>query len=294
MIRNLHFAECAIQVEAIGDLAEDLLIFLSKGLPETGKAQPQVRFTLEDVEQSGEIQLFIVDNSNPKSQNAAPPNKPQTRQLKAKGPPNMVISQLLFLIDFHLANHASQGLYLHAASLAKNGKAVLLAGNTGSGKSTLSFWLVNNGFQYMSDEATFIPSGSLECQGFTRPLHIRDDGLDLFDQMDHIAKLSISFSKEISFGHLLDASQLNPVLPGEKSKIKAIIFPSYQADSKPEFEKLTPALAAFELAQCLINARNLEKNGFSEIIRLTKIIPCWRFKYGLFDQIQELLKDIDS
>lgn len=43
-------------------------------------------------------------------------------------------------------------LYLHAAALVRGGKAILLAGNTGGGKSTTTFGLLQSGFAYLSDE----------------------------------------------------------------------------------------------------------------------------------------------
>jgi len=146
----------------------------------------------------------------------------------------------------------------------------------------------------MSDEATFVKSGGHLCQGFTRPLHLKDDGLQLFKQLLCAPKLSIRYSPHITFGYLVDIYSLNPVEIGETSAIGAVIFPSYREGAHLEYEKLSPGEATFALAQCLINARNLDKKGFPEMMRLSKSVPCWRLFYSYLDQLQKLMEEQNS
>lgn len=42
--------------------------------------------------------------------------------------------------------------FMHGAALEKNGELVLLTGRSGAGKSTTTWGLLNNGFNYLSDE----------------------------------------------------------------------------------------------------------------------------------------------
>ncbi|MGC0393394.1 hypothetical protein ACVIU7_005987 [Bradyrhizobium liaoningense] len=52
---------------------------------------------------------------------------------------------------------------LHAASLAKNGAALLLCGEAGAGKSTLTLQLMDAGFQYSGDDVVLIEGDGTAC-----------------------------------------------------------------------------------------------------------------------------------
>ena len=73
--------------------------------------------------------------------------------------------------------------------------------------------------------------------------------------------------------------------------IKSIVFPHFQSDADLEYEQLSSARTAFELAKCLINARNLSQNGFPEIMRLAQTVPAWRLVYGDVRWAQEFFDE---
>ena len=49
-----------------------------------------------------------------------------------------------------------EALALHAAAVAWNGATIVLPGASGAGKSSLATWLVDRGFEYLSDEITLV------------------------------------------------------------------------------------------------------------------------------------------
>jgi len=291
MIRELHFAGSAIHVEAAGKAAQDLIIFLFNGLPAGGPAQPHVSFHLSSNLDSEHIHLEIKKIPGVDFPTRMQPPAPYRNLVELEGPANTIASQLLAYVDFHLADRSDSGLYLHSACLETDGKAVLMPGSTGQGKTTLTYFLSKNGFRYMSDEAAFIPLGSLECIGFPRPIHLKPNGVcePETSQTTHI--LEIEIATDQSFGQLLDYEFLNPVNIGSSFPVKSIIFPAYQEGRKLSLKKLSTINATFELAQCLINARNLVYNGFPEIQRLTKSVPCYRMEYADTSQVKNLLRE---
>src|SRR5262245_10270910 len=48
-----------------------------------------------------------------------------------------------------LVNDLTTAVALHAGAVAYDGKAALIAGPTGAGKSSLVAWLIGNGFDYL-------------------------------------------------------------------------------------------------------------------------------------------------
>jgi hypothetical protein len=63
-----------------------------------------------------------------------------------------------------------RGLFhLHAAGLARDGRGVLLAGNTGAGKSTLTVSLVRAGWDFLSDDAVLLRTSPEGVEALSLP-----------------------------------------------------------------------------------------------------------------------------
>lgn len=67
---------------------------------------------------------------------------------------------------------------LHGAAVASQGRAVLLTGPTGSGKSTAFLSCALSGLELLSEDAVFLEPRSLRTTGCANFLHLRTDGMD--------------------------------------------------------------------------------------------------------------------
>jgi hypothetical protein len=204
-----------------------------------------------------------------------------------RGTASQIVTRLLYEVDYHLANLCSDGLYLHAASLAREGQGLLMPATSGSGKSTLTYWLTRHGFNYLSDESSFIALNTINCSGFTRPAHLKKGSMDLFPNLETAPKLEVRQTNNRLSGWLISTSMLNPLPISPSVPVNLIIIPKYKSGTEFKSEHLSPARSAFELAGCLTNARNLEQHGFPEILRLARALPAWRITYGSLVQLEE-------
>src|SRR5688572_1947881 len=66
----------------------------------------------------------------------------------------------------------------HGAAVASHGRAVLLTGPTGSGKSTAFLSCALSGFDLLSEDAVFLEPRSLRTTGCANFLHLRTDGME--------------------------------------------------------------------------------------------------------------------
>jgi len=73
----------------------------------------------------------------------------------------VMVGTLGFLLTLALSQRG-RATSFHAASLSREGKGVMLPGETGAGKTLLSYLLINNGFRYLSDEQSIIFAGDDE------------------------------------------------------------------------------------------------------------------------------------
>jgi hypothetical protein len=83
-----------------------------------------------------------------------------------------VVQLLASDAEFRIALHAPVRLFIHAAAVAWGGGAIVIPGQTFSGKSTLAAALVRAGARYLSDEFTILDEAGL-VHPFPRPLHLR-------------------------------------------------------------------------------------------------------------------------
>ena len=134
-------------------------------------------------------------------------------------------------------NEARQAM-LHAAVLARNGCGLLFPASAGSGKTTLTAWLLGQGYGLLSDELASIGEGG-DLDGFTRPLNIKPGSrtlMDSFDWMDVPLAQSI-----LSNGITLASWDRYPV---KNLSATFIVFPSYVVGCPFEVESLSQGLCA--------------------------------------------------
>lgn len=85
------------------------------------------------------------------------------------------IALLLQDLEFRIALHAPEHLFVHAAAVAWRGRVITIPGRTHSGKSTLSAALLRAGARYCSDEFTVLDAHG-RVHAFPRPLQLRTRG----------------------------------------------------------------------------------------------------------------------
>lgn len=85
--------------------------------------------------------------------------------------------ELLEFAVFTLAARVQQLVPLHAACVAHRGRGLLLMGASGAGKTTLALECLLQGFDFVSEDSTFVASPRLLATGVANYLHLRPDAL---------------------------------------------------------------------------------------------------------------------
>ena len=156
-------------------------------------------------------------------------------------------------------------LALHGAAVAKDGKATLLLASTTSGKSTLTAFLWQAGYEYITDDEIFITCKDLMVQPIRKNLSLRQGGFDL---------LGTAFEKV----HKVFDGKTNTyiVIPEEKLRyesygIEKVVFLAGYGSEEPYFVKLEPRDAFLRLLKGQLSSKNSEGNVAEKYSILTKL-----------------------
>lgn len=90
------------------------------------------------------------------------------------------VIDVLRLLNERVLHDSSGTVRLHAGAVAKDGRALVLVGESGRGKSTLTASLVRRGWDYLSDEVAIIDVATRAVLPYAK-------ALDLGDQACHLA-----------------------------------------------------------------------------------------------------------
>lgn len=264
--RIVSFAGSSVRIDAVGDDAVALTGFLFDGVRPADGPPPHV--TLR-VATHGAVRSLHVDDVLYCERESV----------------GSLASALLDQTLFHLSDRSTGGLVLHAAAVSVGSRVVLLPGASGAGKSSLTAWLASHGFDYLTDELVFIPSGTIDVVPFVRPLSFKASARQTIgrDAIDLEAQGTSRLDSA-------EGSLWRPAAVGARERLKArtladIVFPRFAAGAALCIEPLSKADTGLELMSGLINARNLPGHGFSEVARLARAIPGARLGYGAFSQI---------
>jgi len=181
-----------------------------------------------------------------------------------------------------LVNGLTTAVALHAGAVAHNGKAALIAGPTGTGKSSLVAWLIGNGFDYLSDEIALLFADETTILGLPRALVLKPGSIE-----EVLALPTYQGAGLVPAGeHVMVRPRLTAPPETRSHVCGLIIFPHYEAGSRLRVESISPAQAALRLVGTNLNARNLADGGFRALTGFARQVPAMTVRYGGFDQLQ--------
>jgi len=191
---------------------------------------------------------------------------------------------------YHSIAKNDQQHAIHAGAVWKDGQCILLPGSSGRGKSTLTAWLVKNGYQYLTDELVFL-SDDGQLTPLTRPVNLKVTATHFSWLLEKEHQDQIISDKN---GSMIPHRLLNPHFTAMKPHVTHVLFPEFQEGTELVCEKVSPARSSLYLMQSHVNARNLSGLGIPALSGIVRNCSSYKLTYGSFQDLESLFNSSSS
>lgn len=183
----------------------------------------------------------------------------------------------------HLFARMQRSLFvLHAGMVAWDGRAVLLPGERGSGKSTLTLWLSRNGARYFGDDLLLVDFHNDEILAFPKAVTLKQGSFGCFEEVpthqDPMRGPVRYFLPDSAGLHRLPLSSL-----------KWIVFPQYVSAGAGPPRELNQGWTALALVQQLFGGFEWDDAALPLIARLANV-PATVLPYTDLDAAEAFLR----
>jgi HprK-related kinase A len=192
-------------------------------------------------------------------------------------------------MNLQMALGQKRFLLLHAASVEKDGRALLMTGHSGAGKSTLAALLGERGWRFMGDEFALLGLDDGLLHPFPRAVSLKNESLGLFEGVDpaRLGPVLTGTPKGI-IRHLRPNREALERM-GEPARPVMILFPRFGPDLEPAVREVGAAEAFMRLTQASTNYVALGERGFDALTRFVAALPSKAIDYADTAQAEALV-----
>ena len=198
----------------------------------------------------------------------------------------VAFAHLMFELNQRAISHTKSAIKVHAAAAVVAGRAVVLPGPMGAGKSTLVAGLVRRGLPYLTDEVVAIDPDSHTVRPYPRPcsLGVLPPALD-----------SVSWSPSDAGARYLGASGFVPALrlgtlAPEGVPVGSVVLPRYDPSSSTAIRRLDATDALVGVAS---HTFALDVPGtLASLAAVLDGVPCYELVSGDLDEAVAAVLDV--
>lgn len=178
-------------------------------------------------------------------------------------------------------------LFFHAAALTYNGKTIMIVGESGAGKSSVTWGLLQHGFAYLSDELVPVEPG-LRIHSFPRAVNLKRELAAPYGLPANAVDLGRFCMVPVA------ADKLDTSRPAQ---VDYILFVKFNRDAAiPAVTAISKADAFLLMFRNLLNARAFDDFGMGGINRVLRETQCYQLTsvtdmHATVSVIQKLFND---
>jgi hypothetical protein len=198
-------------------------------------------------------------------------------------------------MNWCLATQANDALLFHAAVLQRGPTCLVMPGDPGAGKSTLTAALMGSGWRLLSDEMAVIDLASGQLLPLARPVGLKNQSIDVIRRFTPAAVIG----QPARDTHKGTVNHVRPTTQSvqrrqEPALASDIIFPRWRAGAATALTPLDRAEAFQRLAGNSFNYSLLGRAGFLATADLVARCRCWSFEYSDLAEAMATLGGLDA
>ena len=184
-------------------------------------------------------------------------------------------------MNWCIAARAHHYLLLHAAVLERRGRCVILPGEPGAGKSTLTAALMLSGWRLLSDELTIVDRDDGLIEPLSRPVSLKNESIEVIRAFDPRAVFGETArdTRKGTVSHLRPTKDSVAGL-SRKGRPAHVVFPRWERGAETRLSSRPKADAFMHLANHAFNYSLLGRLGFELCADLVDRCDCWDFRYS--------------
>ena len=201
-------------------------------------------------------------------------------------PREQALPMLEWGLNWVISSHAHDKLVIHGAAVERDGRALILAADPGSGKSTLCAALIQKGWRLLSDELTLVSLEDGLVTPIARPVSLKNQSIEVVRALGAgvvLSKVCLDTAKG-SVAHLRPPRQSVDALD-VRALPALLVYPRYRAGAVLQSQPEGQAHSLIELTRHTFNYAVLAGDGFDALARLVRSLKVWRVEYGHLDQV---------
>ena len=181
-------------------------------------------------------------------------------------------------MNLQMALGQKRYLLLHAATVEKEGKALIMTGESGAGKSTLAALLGERGWRLMGDEFALLDMDSGHLLPFPRAVSLKNGAIAVMEAEVDPARFGprLSGTPKGNIRHLIPNAHAIERM-GEGARPALILFPRF--GEAAAVRGVGPAEVFMRLTQASTNYVALGRRGFDALTRLVGTLPALAIDY---------------
>jgi HprK-related kinase A len=195
-------------------------------------------------------------------------------------------------MNLQMALGQKRYLLLHAGTVERDGRALLLTGHSGAGKSTLAALLGERGWRFMGDEFALLDPESGLLHPFPRAISLKNQALAVFDGADP-ARLGpiLRGTPKGMIRHLRPNSEAIARM-GEPARPALVLFLRFGREFGRDTRPVGAAELFVRLTQASTNYVALGERGFSALTRFVTGTPAAAIDYGSGDEAAAMVDEL--
>ena len=210
-------------------------------------------------------------------------------------PARLATGVLEWGLNWAIGNLAHQWLVVHAAVVARDGRAAILPAPPGSGKSTLCAALAFSGWRLLSDEFAMIDPWSGEVVPVPRPIALKSTSIAIMTTRVPEARFGplLSDTDGATVRHLAAAASA-VTRQRDRARIAWVIVPKWEAGSPLRLEPISKGLMLTHLTDSSFNYNVLGGAGFARLSEIVDGAMCAKLTYSDLDAALQLFDRLAS